>query len=248
MLMKSFLIPTIVFSLILVSSNFAAEDFDYDERGPEHWGQQCKDGIRQSPINFNKNDHVTPLPHVNIKQSTPNVNSPTISMEKDGHATMFLPQQLKSSSFDSANYIFDNVHFHTPSEHRFNGIHTDLEAHFVFKDSAANKYSVIGVLYQVDCAVGNSNFFGSIINLYNQAPNAVPVDINSEVFLHIKEAYKYYGSLTIPPCNETVTWWVVNKPLSISASQLVELRKHIGFNSRPTQPRKGRTVPPVEKK
>ncbi|CAB4485800.1 carbonic anhydrase [Rhizophagus irregularis] len=263
MLMRSFLIPTIVLSLILVSSNFAAEqdgaDFDYNERGPEHWSQLdakyklCKDGERQSPINFITSiDLAIKLPNVNfIKQNTPNVKFPTISIKKEGHATKFLPQQLIGSSFDSVRYIFNQVHFHTPSEHRFDGIHTDLEAHFVFEDSVTKKYSVIGVLYEVDCAVGSSSFFDSIIKLYNQDPNAkdnVPVDINSEVFSHIKEAYKYFGSLTTPNCTEDVTWWVVNKPLLISTSQLVKLRKHIGFNSRPTQPRNGRKVPPVENK
>ncbi|CAB4383810.1 unnamed protein product [Rhizophagus irregularis] len=258
MLMRSFLIPTIVLSLILVSSNFAAEqdgaDFDYDERGPEHWSQldakykQCKDGKKQSPINFiTKIDHATKLPNVNNIQNTPNFKYITIiPTKKDGYATKFLPQQLIGSSFDSVRYIFNHVHFHTPSEHRFDGIHTDLEAHFVFEDSVTKKYSVIGVLYEVDCTVGSSSsFFDSIIKLYNQDPNAkvnVPVDINSEVFSHIKEAYKYSGSLTTPECTEDVTWWVVNKPLSISTSQLVKLRKHIGFNSRPTQPRNGRKV------
>ncbi|GBC07412.1 hypothetical protein RclHR1_07440017 [Rhizophagus clarus] len=56
-------------------------------------------------------------------------------------------------------------------------------------------------------------------------------------------AYKYSGSLTTPPCNEGVTWWVATKILPISVDQLISLRALTGYNSRPTQPRNGRSVP-----
>jgi carbonic anhydrase len=56
--------------------------------------------------------------------------------------------------------------------------------------------------------------------------------------------FNYPGSLTTPPCSETVTWWVLNNPLSISPEQYQRLREKYkelpetdhGSNNRPTQP------------
>ena len=62
--------------------------------------------------------------------------------------------------------------------------------------------------------------------------------------------YNYPGSLTTPSCNETVDWWVVQNPISISRIDfdrihLDLLEYHItdnGNNARPPQPLNGRVV------
>ncbi|RIA81334.1 alpha carbonic anhydrase [Glomus cerebriforme] len=257
--MKSFLILTIVLSLILVSSNFAAEHgayFDYEGyTGPGYWSQldvkyrMCGVGQKQSPINFHTNiDYASVSPYVYMQ----NVNY--VRMENNGHTIELSSPQWQNSfiNFDSTNYYFKQVHFHTPSEHRINGIHMDLEAHFVFEDPNTKRKAVVGVLYYIDPLGTNSNFIDPIITwaprTKGNATYNVFVDIAS-VFSLVREAgpnwaYRYSGSLTTPPCHESVTWWVATKQLPISATQLVfNLRVYMGFNSRPTQSRNGRTVP-----
>ncbi|CAB4407947.1 unnamed protein product [Rhizophagus irregularis] len=164
MLMKSFLIPTIVLSLILVSSADHGM-FSYEERGPENWSkldkkyELCGKGERQSPINFDTNTDkasVAPPDVHNIK------NVQNGKMET-GHTVKLIPHQSENGSifFDSARYDFQEVHFHTPSEHHINGMHTDLEAHFVFSNTNAKTKTVIGVLYEV--SPDGSSFIESII-------------------------------------------------------------------------------------
>jgi carbonic anhydrase len=55
-------------------------------------------------------------------------------------------------------------------------------------------------------------------------------DINN-----IKAAFNYDGSLTTPPCTESVEWYVNKNPLGISADQFSALRNITGFNARFTQ-------------
>jgi len=71
--------------------------------------------------------------------------------------------------------------------------------------------------------------------------------------------YGYRGSLTIPPCSDIVLWYVVDKPMKISGSQLARLKDLImnyrdghcrkstyanseGHVNRPLQPRNDRNV------
>ncbi|GBB85372.1 hypothetical protein RclHR1_11920003 [Rhizophagus clarus] len=235
----------------VISSIFAG-GYNYDG-GPESWNvnyPNCR-GNKQSPINFNTNtDRPSPLTSGFFRIY--NTDNFTVS---NSHGIEFTDLLRRSAiTFDFVTYDFQQVHFHIPSEHRIDGKHYDAEAHFVFKDRN-NNLSVIGVLYSVN-AGGFSKFLSSfpyppkdITWTFGRLPDVMTADLLSVIF-SIAEfgttspwAYRYYGSLTTPPCNEGVTWWVATKILPISVDQLISIRALTGYNSRPTQPRNGRTVP-----
>ncbi|KDR09251.1 Carbonic anhydrase 3 [Zootermopsis nevadensis] len=59
----------------------------------------------------------------------------------------------------------------------------------------------------------------------------------------------YNGSLTTPPCSESVTWVIRKEPLTVSRHQVDEFRSLLAQdgrtmkrNWRPTQPLNGRIV------
>jgi len=63
--------------------------------------------------------------------------------------------------------------------------------------------------------------------------------------------YTYLGSLTTPPCNEAVTWFVVDGTVRLSGQQYQKLAtvlegnngfEELAGNNRPVQPLNGRTV------
>lgn len=47
------------------------------------------------------------------------------------------------------------------------------------------------------------------------------------------EYLSYKGSLTTPPCSETVTWLVSMKPLNISSNELEQFRKIKDYEGQP---------------
>jgi len=133
-------------------------------------------------------------------------------------------------------------HFHAPSEHTIdsgalgikNGSYA-LEVHIVHQKKGAtglNDLLVVGVMFYVQSDGGFSNWFLDGLN-WAFAPTAAKasIPIQGVVDLYkLKEAldgeyYTYLGSLTTPPCAETVTWFVMKNPLGITKEQLATHNK-----------------------
>ena len=54
--------------------------------------------------------------------------------------------------------------------------------------------------------------------------------------------YHYNGSLTTPPCNESVAWFVMKTPMEVSVGQVSSFTAVMHQNARPVQPLHGRVV------
>ncbi len=48
--------------------------------------------------------------------------------------------------------------------------------------------------------------------------------------------YRYQGSLTTPPCSETVDWVVLSQPVQVSREQINAFERMYRFDARPLQP------------
>jgi carbonic anhydrase len=48
--------------------------------------------------------------------------------------------------------------------------------------------------------------------------------------------YRFPGSLTVPICNEVVTWYVMKNPIELSEAQIAQYTKHYHNTARPLQP------------
>ena len=57
-----------------------------------------------------------------------------------------------------------------------------------------------------------------------------------------KGYYTYTGSLTSPPCTENVQWYVLKKPMEVSADQIARFGRLYPMNARPPQPRNDRDM------
>ncbi|XP_050242495.1 alpha carbonic anhydrase 4-like [Quercus robur] len=252
--------PSIIFlfliSLILSSHlyNVSADDSEVEDespfayledtgKGPTKWGnidplwKACGNGKLQSPIDL-LNRRVQVFPSLGKLKGD---YKPAQAVVKNrGHdISMAWKGDAGHININGTDYNLQQCHWHSPSEHTFNGSRFDLELHVVHQNPSTNKIAAIGVVYKY----GRPDPL--LTNLFHHIKSVGKEEIDlgmmnpRAINFESKEYYRYIGSLTVPPCTEGVTWTIVKKVMTVSREQVAALRGavHDGFesNSRPTQ-------------
>jgi carbonic anhydrase len=110
-------------------------------------------------------------------------------------------------------------HFHHPSEHLLNGERFAMEAHFVHADG--NNLAVVGVFM---IPGRNNTAFNKIVSTMPAAegpPEPVNPAIDPNDLLPRQLGYyRYEGSLTTPPCSETIEWLVIGEPVEVAQGDI----------------------------
>ena len=231
--------------------------YDCDE-GPTHWGDLdpgftlCKTGVKQTPVDL----PAKPAPAKGITVTAPTYAPVPLQLVNNGHTVNAIDGAASSFVFGGTKYTLSQFHLHAPSEHTVAGESFPAELHLVHK-SADGKTLVVGIFLRK----GKENavlapFFANLPTEATTEPRVVPgvtIDIGS--FIPKKPRYAHYdGSLTIPPCSEDVSWFVVlpegkgadAKIPEISEAQIAKLVTVThGPSNRPLQPLNGRAVTQV---
>ena len=212
--------------------------------GPDHWGDlepdfaECKSGHRESPI-----DIVGALPaelapiHFDYKLSP-------LRIINNGHTIQINYESGSSITVNGTALPLVQFHFHHVSENEINGQKYDMELHFVHSDAAANRTAVVAVFIKS----GAENAL--LRDLWSHIPRETgkeverkKVVINAADFLPADQNYYTFdGSLTIPPCKEGVTWYVLKTPIVASPAQIAAFARYYPDNARPLQPANGREI------
>ena len=128
-------------------------------------------------------------------------------------------------------------HFHTPSEHTFDGTSYDAEVHYVHSrtEGGTTKYLVIGVMFETAYGQpGNTDFMGEL-DTGTRTEARTYSSINNVNFLNkivSGEFYHYEGSLTTPPCTERVNFFILRVPQYISAADLTNIQAAVPNSNR----------------
>lgn len=253
--------------------------------GPHTWSTiaEAAKGKKQSPIDINKKDaefcpplSFNPL-NINFSSSKPknliNTGSSVQMTFTDGGKSL-------SGGLLDGDYAIAQFHFHWGkssdhgSEHTIDGEKYAGECHIVHYNKS--KYATISE------AVTESDglcVLGMLIKVGNEHKDLKQLITRLEYIAHkndifiwngsfnpgcllpnnINKYWTYPGSLTTPPCYESVTWIVFEEPIEFSEEQLVKLRSlnsypksgspsngelpgHISTNFRPTQPLNDRII------
>ena len=217
---------------------FAAEGAHWSYEGatgPAKWGdldaasKACTIGLQQSPI-----DIVSP-----IKSQLPplKLNWPKAAdtIVNNGHTIQlnFAPGGMLTLADKKFNLL--QVHFHRPSEHMIAGKSYPMEAHFVHRaDSGA--LAVVGVL--MSTGKPNAAFAKVVATIPAKEGPPVKADpaFNPNDMLPKKLSYyRYSGSLTTPPCAETVEWLLLTNPIIVAETDVAAFAKLYPLNARPVQ-------------
>ncbi|KAK1576461.1 hypothetical protein Q3G72_014062 [Acer saccharum] len=256
---KSFLI---LISILFLSSHIylvTADDAEADKEtpytyiegtgnGPKEWGvidphwQVCAKGRYQSPIDL-LDQRVQILPNLGElhKDYKP---APAVVKNRAHDISVFWKGDAGKLDINGTDYQLLQVHWHSPSEHSFNGSRYELELHAVHK-SASGNLAVIAIVYKY----GHPDaFLSRVLQHKTTGKNELPLGIVNpeDIKFGSRKYYRYVGSLTVPPCTEGVVWTVVKKLRTVSREQVRMLREtvHDGLKgtARPTQPLDGRPV------
>ncbi|XP_058005247.1 alpha carbonic anhydrase 7-like [Hevea brasiliensis] len=254
-LLCSFFIFLLLHTLAAESQEAGHEkEFDYQknsEKGPARWGEldpnwsTCSNGTMQSPINILKRS-VKIVSHLGRLDRDYKPSNATL--KNRGHDMMLEWESGAGNvEINGTEYVLQQCHWHSPSEHTINGRRYALEMHMVHK-SQDGKVAVVGIIYKV----GNPDSFLSSLRDHlrlvagpREAEKVVglvnPYDIRIS-----RKYYRYMGSLTTPPCTENVTWTISKKVRTVAKEQVRLLRVAVhhesGTNARPSQPTNGRLV------
>ena len=218
------------------------------ETGPEHWAELdsanalCINGTEQSPINI---DSAKTLKEENVKKVQINYESSTsVSIMNNGHTVQAnLLDENNRIILDGTEYKLSQFHFHTPSEHQFDGENYNMELHLVHTDKDGN-IAVLGLMIKE----GSENKdLASIWNVIPEEETDADVPVNDPINLNNflpedQSAYYYDGSLTTPPCTESVKWTVFKEPIEMSKQQIEIFQNIFHDNHRAVQTLNGREV------
>ncbi len=212
------------------------------ERGPEAWGaldpafEACSKGLLQSPINL-ESATARDLPNPEFRYAPVRVQ-----LKNDGRSLSAQCEAGASLRLDEGVFELVEFHFHHPAEHRLADRQNPMELHFVHR-AADGAIAVVAVLFRE----GETNreldrFWDSLPgNPGEQGFLAQAIDLQ-KLLPADRRGFRYTGSLTTPPCTEGVLWVVLADSLEASPDQMEVLRRAVGDNSRPTQPRNQREV------
>jgi carbonic anhydrase len=153
----------------------------------------------------------------------------------NGHTIQLNIADGSTLAAPGGSYKLLQFHFHRPSEHQIGGKSFPMEVHFVHAN-AAGSLAVIGVLM----ASGRPNraFNRIVATMPEKEGPAVKADagIDPNGLLPGKRSYyRYSGSLTTPPCSETVEWFVLTDPIQVADADIALFAKLYPMNARPVQ-------------
>ncbi|KAI0227231.1 Carbonic anhydrase 1 [Lamellibrachia satsuma] len=217
--------------------------------GPSSWTAHFPECGKkaQSPVDLITSDVVKK--HIELKDSflvsSYNILQGKCIMKNDGlhgHVKMAGGEwKVRGGVLTQNSYILEGFHFHwgenkkTGSEHFVDGRQFPLEMHLIHRlerksatPKDAKDLAIFGVLFEeseidnlafksVIDGLGRTKFKDEETQLDEfRLRHMLPYDMNTY--------YTYNGSLTTPPCTESVTWIVFKNPIKMSRDQLSAFR------------------------
>ncbi|CAG0889490.1 unnamed protein product [Darwinula stevensoni] len=220
----------------------AQQQFTYENNGAENWPLEFPTcgGDRQSPIDVNR---VTPADLGPFQFH--NYHLPAdITVTNMGHTAqatlnMGTPPTLTGGGL-RAKYVLDQLHFHSGSEHTYEGTRYPMEMHMVHHNIKFRNFTEAVASGEED-AVAVLAFFFEVThhpnlawdNLVRALAHVKEPETSQQVFpptplclwlpQDLSRFYRYYGSLTTPTCDQVVVWTLFSNDIPISHHQIATI-------------------------
>ncbi|XP_015265591.1 PREDICTED: carbonic anhydrase 14 isoform X1 [Gekko japonicus] len=220
--------------------------------GQERWQETYPDcgWQAQSPINIQTESvqYEPSLPPVE-PEGYRSPGTEKLTLKNNGHTVQLsLPQTMRLHGLPRV-YSAVQLHFHWGSqrhtggsEHQVDGRAFPAEVHIVHFNSEkyanlseaknqADGLAVLGIFLEVGDSENPaySHILDHLKDIRHaeQEISLSPFNIRDLLPAHLGHYFRYNGSLTTPPCYQSVLWTVFHLPAHISAAQLAKLQKSL---------------------
>lgn len=217
-------------------------DWGYEgDIAPEHWAElspeyaACGIGVNQSPVD------ITYTVAAELETLVFDYRTGSTDIVNNGHTLQVNAEPGSTLEIRGEIFQFEQLHFHSPSEHRIDGESFPLEAHLVHRNERGF-LAVVAILFR------EGEWNADVEAVGKRAPEAgysVPITLNFEelrLYENHDAYYRYSGSLTTPPCTEGVRWYVLKTAETVSPQQAAKFVEFIGADARGPQPLNARVV------
>lgn len=203
----------------------------------------------QSPINLVK------PPHSHDTSEKLDYNYHPLSglhIENNGH-NVHVNGDFGELRLPDGVYKVTQFQFHCPSEHEVEGELAACEMQIMHQkvgSSGTDDLAAVGILFKVGDAGNSVEFlknlgFGDLPKANEKKPIEGSVDLGLNFAAElVGDFYHYKGSLTTPPCSQTVHWFVQEHYATVTQAMVDNFKTLFPdpANNRPVQPLNGREL------
>ena len=213
--------------------------YETGSAGPNEWPGVCRTGKMQSPVDISGPER---MPIGGLLKF--NYQPADLDIINDCNAQRILVRFPDNDwlRIGKKPYFLSELHFRQPGENAVNGVRPVMSVQLVHIDPEAN----IAII-EVPVVAGKENrAMKTVLEHTPEAGEAYKIcgpSIDATDFLPSDRSfYRLPGSLTVPICNEGVTWFVMKHPIEFSQQQIAEYMKYYRNTARPLQPANGRPI------
>lgn len=218
-------------------------------RGPEAWGRidpsyaACSSGKLQSPPTISEAQIISSsgpgFPQLHWKPQS-------FRWTRQGPLWTANLDAGSSSIFRGQTYSLEAIQFRIPGEPFIGEKASAASVHLLHRLDV--RLLIVAVSLEIDDKAPRNPAITSLLRRFPFEPsetlNWTGLDVDPMQMLpkSAQSAVLFSGSLSYPPCTESVLWLLVQPPIKLPTSQWTELAKLLGEGSRPAQPLNGRPV------
>ncbi|MGF1475420.1 MAG: carbonic anhydrase [Geminicoccaceae bacterium] len=234
-------IALVLATLVATASSADAQSWSYeDDTGPDVWStlsdaySACGTGQQQSPV-----DLTSPV-EAEVPEAAIDWKADEWRIVNNGHTIELEADDAGGIVIGARSYALQQFHFHHPSEHAIDGDRFLMEAHFVHADETG----ALAVVAAMISPGAKNETFTRIMENAPVSPDEADIGTLDPAALLPSESrfFRYRGSLTTPPCSETVVWTVLAEPIKVTAADIQTFKKIFPMNARPLHPLNRRFV------
>jgi len=247
-----------------VHGNDTKHEFHWTYAAPQAWsgGYALCDGEAQSPVDIETGAAVAGESGDSIGKRSAYVPLDSRKVHDNGHNVQ-VNGDFGTLELPDGMYEVKQFHFHFPSEHEVNGRLAAGEIHIVHQkmgSEGTNDLAAVSILLDTEETLAGDYSekerkkeldFLTNIGFGRRLPKLdEDIAIEGEVDLNAfsKELdgpfFHYKGSLTTPPCSQTVHWYVLEQAATVTAEMIQSFKTIFPApaNNRPVRPLNGRKV------